>query len=89
LTRQFAHRWQFGYEPYKAAGALPKKFSDTSLIGRLNLRAIVRLQGLRALKKSMTPLGVEPHDLPACIIAPQTCTLQLNTVTTLMNKKLI
>jgi hypothetical protein len=46
-----------------------------SVRGRVELRAIVRLEGLGQLKTSSDLIGNGTRDLPACSIVPQPTTL--------------
>jgi hypothetical protein len=46
-----------------------------SVRGRVDPRAILRLEGLGQLKNTMNSFGNRTHDLPACSIVPQPTTL--------------
>jgi hypothetical protein len=62
----------------RAARPLPPRKIPLLLIsvrGRVDARAIVRLEGLGKLKKSNNVLGNRTCDLPACSIVPQPTTL--------------
>jgi hypothetical protein len=62
VSRQLAHRWQLGCQPLRRSRLSPRNPPALiSVIGRVNPAAIVRLEGLGALKKkSVTPSEVEP-----------------------------
>jgi hypothetical protein len=46
-----------------------------SVLGWVDPRAVMRLEGLRKLKKKINFIGVQTCDLPACSVVPQQTTL--------------
>jgi hypothetical protein len=63
-----ANRWRQGCQPYAPDAFYPEEVSWYSFLlrGWVDPRAIVRLEGLGKLKKS-----ISSGDLPACSIVPQ------------------
>jgi hypothetical protein len=62
FSRQSAHRWRWGCQPYAPAALYPQEDSWYSFLLQAEstpARAIVRLEGLGQLKKS-TSSGLEP-----------------------------
>jgi hypothetical protein len=63
-SRQSAHRWRWGYQPYAPAGRpLPARRFLVLISVRdwVDSRAVVRLEGLGQLENSMTSSAYEPH----------------------------
>jgi hypothetical protein len=75
LSRQSAHRWRLGCQPYASAALYPPERLVISVGSSVNPRVIVRLKGLGKLKTSVTAIGTQTRDLPVCSIAPQSSTL--------------
>jgi hypothetical protein len=75
FSRQSAHRWRWGCQPYPpAAFYLPRIFLElTPVRGWVIPRAIVRLGGLGKLKKKKSNNFIRylTRDFPACSTAPQ------------------
>jgi hypothetical protein len=70
LSRQSAHRWLLGCQPYTPTTLYPINLPVLiSFTGWVNPRAIVWLKGLVALKKQWPPIWSRTCDLPACSIA--------------------
>jgi hypothetical protein len=77
FSRQSAHRWRWGCQPYAPAALYtPGRFLVLiSVRSWVNLRAIVRLGGFFSIKKSNDLNGNRTRGLPACSIVPQPTTL--------------
>jgi hypothetical protein len=77
IFRHSAHRWRQGKSVLRAGLFLPPgRFPVLiSVRGCVDLRAIVRLEGLGKLKTKSTSFGTRTGDLPACSIVPQPTTL--------------
>jgi hypothetical protein len=77
LSRQSAYRGRLGCQPYAPAALyLPGRFLVLiSATGWANPMAIVRLEGLGKLQKSMSSSGIEPANFRP-VTAPQPTTLQ-------------
>jgi hypothetical protein len=77
FSRLSARRWRRDCQLYAPTALYtPGRFLVLiSLRGWVELRAIMRLEGVGKLKKS-TSSGTRTGDLPACSIVPQTTTLQ-------------
>jgi hypothetical protein len=78
FSRQSAHRWRWGCQPYAPTALYPsgRFLGLLSVGGWIDPRAIVRLEGLSQLKKSNDLFGNRTRDHPACSIMPQPTTLQ-------------
>jgi hypothetical protein len=77
FSRQSAHRWQCGCQP-SAPTVLYTPWRFLVLIsvrGWVDLRVIMRLEGLRKLKKSSYLIRNTIRDLPTCSKVPQAATL--------------
>jgi hypothetical protein len=76
LSRQSAHRWISGCQPYTQV-VLYLQIDLTLVYVRVcvNPRAMVRLEGLGKLKKINYFIGSGTSDLPACSTAPEPSTL--------------
>jgi hypothetical protein len=72
FSRQSAHRWRQGCQPYAPAAFYPpgRFLILFSVRGSIDPMAIVRLEGLGQLKK-FTSSGSRTGNLPACSIVPQ------------------
>jgi hypothetical protein len=62
FSRQSAHRWQWGCQPYAPAALYPDEdFWHAFLLrGWVDSKAIVLLKGLGQLENPVTSLGTEP-----------------------------
>jgi hypothetical protein len=68
FSRQSAHRWRWGCQPYTSA----ERFSVPIYVGgRVKSRDIVWVEGLGKLEKFNELIGTWTSDLQACIIASQ------------------
>jgi hypothetical protein len=72
-SRQSAHRWRQGCQPYAPAALYPQGIFVVliSVRGWVDPRAIFRLEGLGQLKKKIHLIGTWTRDLPVCSIVPQ------------------
>jgi hypothetical protein len=77
FSRQSAHRWRWGCQPYAPASHYPPGIFLVlvSVRGWGNLRDKLWLEWLGKLKKSNGLIGNQSRDLPACSTVPQPTTL--------------
>jgi hypothetical protein len=77
FSRQSAHRWRWGCQPYVPAAlySLGRFLVRISFRSWVDTRAIMRLERLGQLKKIDDIIGNRTRDLPACSTVPRPNTL--------------
>jgi hypothetical protein len=67
FSRQSAHRWRWGCQPYALAALYPQKESSYLFL--------LEAGRIKSIEKSNDLIGNRTRDLPACSIVPQLTTL--------------
>jgi hypothetical protein len=73
FSRQSAHRWRWGCQPYAPAALYPpgRFLVLISVRGWVDLRTIMRLEGLGQFKNPMTSSGFESATFRLVALVPQ------------------